>query len=682
MGFGLAIFFGAFLLFQVQPLMGKCILPWFGGGPAVWTACMLFFQVLLLVGYAYAHLLRSWLKPRTQVIVHLFVMAVAAAFLPIAPSAAWKPESPEHPTWRILALLTANVGLPYFLLATTSPLLQAWFSATRPGESPYRLYAVSNAGSLLALVSYPFVVEPSLTLRTQILVWSLGFGLFAIVCGCCAARMWSPTHDDQSPENGGGPTAPRPAAGARILWIALPACGSLLLLAITNQICFDVATVPFLWVLPLTLYLLSYVLCFQSRSWYVRPVFLPLLIVMVQVMVMILWKGEYAPIAIQIAGFSLGLFACCMVCHGELARLKPCPRYLTAFYFCCALGGALGGLFVAVIAPLLFDWYLELHLGIWFCCLLAVVAFWYQRRPRPNWRKLWPTRIANLALLALLLLLGHALRGDVTRRLRGALHATRNFYGVLRVVVYGAGDAQAQYGLVHGRIVQGRQFVSKARRREPTAYFGEESGIGRALLNYPRRSGLRVGIIGLGTGTIAAYGRPGDRYTFYEINPAVARLARTWFTFLDDSQAQCDVVLGDARLSLERQEPQKFDVLALDAFNSDAIPVHLLTREAFDLYLNRHLKPDGVLAAHISNNALHLEPVVRALAEHFEYEVAVIKSRRRWLRRTDTCTWALVTRNRQLLDLEAIREATRPEEAPRRRVLWTDDYSSLLQVLK
>jgi len=691
--YALTIFISAFLLFQVQPLIGKYILPWFGGGPAVWTTCMLFFQVLLLAGYAYAHVVGTRLVQRKQVVVHTLVIAAALLFLPILPSGRWKPEGGDDPIWGILVLLSVGIGLPYFILSTTSPLLQAWFSLTHLGRSPYRLYALSNAGSLLALLSYPFVVEPNLALKTQATVWSLGFGVFAVLCVYCALRTWnvSARNEQLVPEEEAGAAREAqqpPGPGARLLWLALPACGSVMLLAVTNQMCWDVAVVPFLWIVPLSLYLLSFILCFHSERWYIRPVFWALLVLSMVGMTLLLFRGVHVPIQLQVIGFSTGLFVCCMVCHGELARLKPRPRYLTSFYLMVAAGGALGGIFVTLVAPLVFSTYLELHVGMWACCALAMAAFWYQKRPHRYWTRSWWARLCLPAFVLALLVLGEALRREANRTLRGSVSLSRNFYGVLRVMAYCRDDPERfHYTLQHGRILHGTQFVSEPRRRRPITYYAAESGLGLAMLHRPRKSGLRVGVIGLGTGTIAAYGKEGDHISFYEINPEVKRLATSRFTYLAESKAKCDVVLGDARLSLERQGPQHFDVLALDAFTSDAIPVHLLTREAFEIYL-RHLKPDGIIVVHTSNRYLDLLPVVDAMAEHFGLQVAVIhyyETEEDKKVEIYSCTWVLVTRNEQFLQSKAVQAAKgeeEEEEEPRRVSLWTDDYSNLFQILK
>ncbi len=756
--YALTIFVGAFLLFQVQPLLSKIILPWFGGTPAVWTTCMLFFQVMLLGGYTYAHLIATRLSQRKQVVVHLVVLAAALVMLPIAPSARWKPGAVANPTGQILLLLAVCVGLPYFALAATSPLLQAWFSRTHPGRSPYRLYALSNVGSLLALLSFPFVVEPHLSSSVQALAWVCGFSLFAVLCGGCALRTWRVRLE---PREQGAATAATvastaaagrpPGVGRRVMWLLLAACGSVMLLAIPNQMCQDVAVVPFLWVLPLSLYLLSFIICFDNAGWYVRPLFWLWLAAGIVAMVGLLRMGVDAPIQWQIAGFSFGLFGCCMVCHGELVRLKPSPRYLTGFYLMVSAGGALGGVFVSLLAPRIFDAYLELHYGMVACCALAMIAFWIDKGPHHGWPRSWVLRIVVPALViapfvvvlfqpfqhfklvdapvpgkdvlavgagcaavllvlclewwpvgqrggswgwllclpvfaAALLFLGEDLWSQVALTRVGRKAVARNFYGILRVTEYYPDDpARHQYVLMHGRISHGCQLLSEEGRRRPVSYFAEESGIGLTLRHHPRRaaSGLRVGVIGLGVGTIAAYGQSGDVFRFYEINAEVERMARTYFTYLGDSQADCKVILGDGRLSLERElqkgQPQSFDVLILDAFSGDAVPVHLLTREAFEIHL-QHLKPDGVIAVQVTNRYLDLNPVCKALAEQFGMKHILVKTDADDERQTSDSSQVLITRNTEFLGNPVISDAAvEPED--KRAILWTDDYSDLFHIL-
>ncbi|MBN2021276.1 MAG: fused MFS/spermidine synthase [Pirellulales bacterium] len=695
--YALAILLGSFLLFQVQPLVGKYILPWFGGTPAVWTTCMLSFQVLLLVGYAYAHGIATWLRPRRQGMLHLVLLAGSVLLLPITPSDAWKPMGDESPTWRILCLLVASIGAPYVILASTSPLMQSWFSRTEPGRSPYRLYALSNVGSLAALVSYPFLVEPALRLGVQAWSWSIAYGAFVLLCGICAVRICcvkevAPAGAIQETQQ---EPAARPAGVDQLLWLGLSACGSVLLLATTNQMCQEVAVVPFLWVLPLALYLLTFIICFDHERWYHRGVFGPLWILAIGGACAMLAVGVDAKLWLQIAVFSATMFVGCMVCHGEMVRLKPHPRYLTQFYLVIAAGGALGGVFVTLVAPFLFKGFWEYHISLLAGYMLFLAAIHRGRPAKPagedrRWKWIIPVGLVGLAaggLIALGMAEAHA-----------AVVRLRNFYGLLHVSKHtDEVDGKCLNGeylsLRHGRIKHGFQYVDPDKKDWPTSYFGPETGVGMAIRHYPRpqgdgpdRPGLRIGVIGLGVGTLAAYGEPGDHIRFYEINPDVIRLSDEYFSYRRDSRAEVDVVLGDARISLERAlaegKPEGFDILIVDAFSSDAIPMHLLTKECFEIYW-KHLKPEGILAVHISNRNLDLGPVVRAAAAESGHETAWFRTHDDEARGVDAADWILVTSNRTFLDDPAIRKGQTPweEDAPA-PLLWTDDFSNMFQVLK
>ncbi len=696
--YALTIFLSAFLLFQVQPIISKRILPWFGGGPTVWTTCMLFFQVALLLGYLYAHVVGTRLRLKWQVTVHGLVMAGALVFLPIYASQAWKPETPEHPTLRIILLLFATVGLPYFALSTTSPLLQKWFTVANPDARVYRFYSLSNAGSLLALITYPSVIEPTFTGRSQAWWWSAGFGLFVALCGYSAFLAWKTSQrrtDQLDPINqetqndavGGGAarSGERPSVFQFVMWLMLAACASTMLLAATNQICLDVAVVPFLWVLPLGLYLLTFIICFDRERWYYRPVFWPLMVLMCGLLAWYIHAGISASIFTQIAVFALGLFACCMVCHGELVRLKPSPRHLTSFYLMVAAGGALGGIFVAVIAPHVFVLYTELSVGIAASFAVAATVLLYDLRRRSTREKPVPVFsvgvIAAMGFVALVVGLGIT----VVRSHRDCVAVARNFYGVLRVEEYRKKASLHSYALLHGRIVHGVQFTSEDLRRHPTFYYGEQSGAGLTLRSLSRRPALRVGLVGLGAGTLDVYGRPQDHYTFYEIDPNVKKMATTWFTYLSDSKAKWDIVLGDGRLSLERElrngAAHQFDVLVLDAFSGDAIPVHLLTREAFETYMGL-LKPGGVIAVHVTNRHFDLRPVVRGAASKFDLKAVWVSSPEDRTNFTASADWMLVTANEQFLSELAAANRIRQDADSQQPIVWTDDFSNLFQVIR
>lgn len=719
--YGIAIFAAAFLLFQVEPIIAKMILPWFGGVAAVWAVCLVFFQTVLLLGYLYAHLLTSRFSSRTQGRVHAFILLLSLLALRIVPGERWKPAGPEHPALRILLLLCATVGLPFFVLSTTSPLLQAWYAKTRSGARPYRFYALSNIGSLLALVSYPIVIEPWISTSHQALVWSAGFAALLLLCAVIAL----------APHGAGAPREPRPPTevtptvvvsasveqsttrapmSLRLLWLALAACSSALLLAVTNHITQNIASVPFLWILPLSLYLLSFILCFDARGAYHRGVFLRLLGISIGGMAYALAPSFAGlPWKVMIALFCAGFFVCCMFCHGELERLKPAPQHLTEFYLMAALGGAIGAIFVALVAPAIFSGYYELHVGLGFCAILVLIVHYrdpespfYGRKLNVGWLVMAGLVVAAVASLFVM----------AREQPAGTRLSMRNFYGVLRVIDSaepnvplpnpndpdqpGSAARDPRFRkLMNGTIDHGLQFLNPARRREPTTYYGVSSGIGVALraahvapaggtgrlpANEPRL--LNIGAIGLGIGTVATYGRAGDSYTFYEINPLDVNVAREDFTFLRDSPAKISIVLGDARLSLEREQPQNFDVLIVDAFSGDSIPVHLLTREAFQLYF-RNLKPDGLLAVHISNQYLNLEPVVAAAANALGKEAVIVNHEVSVAQGVYPSTWILLGNRNGFLAQAAIEHAGEvlPSHVPPFH-LWTDNYSTLWRVLK
>jgi len=677
--YALTVFVSAFLLFQVQPLIARYILPWFGGGPAVWTSSILFFQVMLLAGYAYAHLSIQRLRPRTQVGVHLVLLAAALIQLPITPADAWKPTGVEHPTARILLLLTASIGLPYLVLSATAPLLQAWFARALPGRSPYRLYALSNLGSLLALVSYPFVIEPLLARSTQTVVWSVTFGLFVVLC--CASAFWGLRA--LGPEGLGAaappdPDEPPPSGGTRVLWLALSACAAVLFLAVTNQITMDVAVIPFLWVLPLGLYLLTFVIAFEHDVWYVRRWFVAALAPALGGAVWFLFRAQIAPIPQQLIVYAAMVFVGCMVCHGELSRLKPHPRYLTGFYLTVALGGALGGAFVALLAPVLFNDHIELHIALIGVAFLALVAMFLDEKSalhRGRRPAVWLGLVAAVAGLAL------ALNSHARGAGEYSVVRSRSFYGVLTVYREAAGRPDEFLSLWHGRVAHGGQFTSPDARRLPITYYAPTSGVAQAFrLLSPERE-RRIGIVGLGVGTVAAFGRSGDYIRLYEINPEVRILADTLFTYLADSPAEIEVVMGDARLSMERDDPQDFDILVLDAFSGDAIPLHLLTREAFETY-DRHLAAGGVIVLLISTFHLDFEPVVRRLADHFGLHAIRIRSPGGRLQNWGS-DWMVLTRDHEWLEAAPFAYVTAPPAgAVESQRLWTDDYTSLFQLMR
>lgn len=694
------IFLSAFLLFQVQPLIGRFVLPWFGGGPAVWTTCMLFFQVTLLGGYAYAHLLSRFLPPRRQAGVHLLVLLASLLFVPLTVAVGWKPVDSSMASGRILAMLAGSVGGPYFVLSATGPLLQSWFTRRMPQRAVYRLYGLSNAGSLLALLTYPLLFEPNFTRLAQASAWSEGYAAFVFACGGCAVVAWrragdAPAGDEaQAPEGAAidaGPPASATGFRELLTWTALSALGSVMLLASTNQLCQDVAVVPFLWVLPLAIYLLTFIICFDRPAWYSPGWCTLLLIVGAAGATASLQRNVALGLPLQIASISLALYAGCMLCHGELVRRKPHPRHLTRFYLAIATGGALGGALVALLAPAIFTGFWEYPLGLAGCCILAALAAW----PDRVWvfRRRWPESTLLLGAACLLLIVFFLARFVVidSGRVGHRLAAERNFYGVLRVYQTQR-DGNDYIEMHQGNVIHGSQFANASQRGLPTTYYGRDSGVGIVLDRFPREahaggeSGpIKVGIIGMGAGTLATYARVGDDYRFYEINPEVESLAREQFHFLGPRAKEITVVLGDARVMLEREwdrgENQRFDVLIVDAFTGDAVPIHLLTRECGQVYA-RHLKPEGVLALHISNHFLDLEPVAAGLAQSMGREAQVLESEGDAARLgTIPSTWIVITGNQKLLAMPGLRSASQAQAQGRAKI-WTDDFSSLWSVMR
>ena len=668
------IFTSAFLLFLVQPLIAKQILPWFGGSAAVWSICMVFFQVALLAGYAYSDWITRHLRVRAQAGLHIALLLASLALLPIVTSARWKPAGTEEPTLWILGLLLTTIGLPYFLLSTTGPLVQSWVSRTPWGAQVYRYFSLSNLASLVSLLAYPVLIEPYSALLQQAWGWSAGYGLFVLLCGGTAlyvARRWGEAvvaaAAAAAPASTGEAARP-PRAGDYLLWLALPALGSWLLLAITNHITQNVAAIPFLWVLPLTVYLLSFVLCFESDRWYRRPLFLPLAAVLLALCAYGLQSDLGTHVKTAIPLYVAGLFVLCMFLHGEMARMRPGPRWLTRFYLMLSLGGALGGVSVGLVAPQVLPAYYELGIGLVLSALVAAVLL----RTR---------RVGAVAALGLAALSAWFLAQQVRSDVRDARHMSRNFYGTLITLdTHRADPADNVRQMYHGSVKHGEQYLVATRRREPTSYYGTSSGIGIALAAAPQRA-RRVGLIGLGAGTLASYGRAGDVYRVYEINPQVFQLADAEFSFLADSHARIERVLGDARLALERESAQAFDVLAVDAFSGDSVPIHLITMQAMDVYW-RHMAPGGVVAFHVTNRMLALAPVVEQIARASGLHAVLIHDEAEQsddLRRTD---WVLVARDPARLAPEVLGATPTAIEPIPGLKPWTDDFNNLFGVLK
>ncbi|HYO25801.1 MAG TPA: fused MFS/spermidine synthase [Lacipirellulaceae bacterium] len=696
----------AWLLFQVQPMVAKRILPWFGGGTAVWTTAMLFFQSALFLGYLYAHGLTRLLAPQRQAPLHVALLAVAAGLsmlVGVIPADAWKPAANGLPALQILVLLAACVGLPYLMLSATAPLIQVWFARANPGRTPYRLYALSNIGSLAALVSYPFLIEPRIGVLQQGVIWSLLFVGFALLCalsGLLALAAGSrpaptdaalrrtpgatPSEAEASPEE--GPPGVRSSKTQRLLWVALPACASVLLLAITAFLCLDITSIPLLWMAPLVVYLLSFILTFESDRWYRRGAWLPALVAF-SFAALFTWHNPQWLAARQmeleatiIAHLGL-LLAAAMVCHGELAALRPPASQLTRFYLSISAGGALGGILTGIVAPLVMSDYFELQLavaGVWI--LLTAIMVTDPASALYDGRHF--ARLAALALLFVALCVGMVMYciGRDASTIAGA----RNFYGVIKVRHRNPDQPELEFRqLANGRISHGVQFLAPDRRRVASQYYHPETGVG-LILAAPATQPRHVGVVGLGVGTLATYANPGDRYRFYDINPQVIKFADEYFTFLADARdrgVQIDVVAGDARLQLEREAPQAFDVLVLDAFTSDAIPAHLLTVEAFAVYFKHLPSRDAVLAVHISNKHLDLALVVQAIAEKFELDAQAVLGQSDQGPAGSESTWLILARPESAIAAQTIGLRPSPEGGGRPPVLWTDDYNNIVDVL-
>ncbi len=659
-------------------MMGRYILPWFGGGPAVWTGCLLFFQTCLLAGYAYAHWLGSITYIRRQVYVHVTLLAASLLLLPIAPRAdLWKSGSGTDPLVRILILLTVTVGGPYMLLSATAPLLQRWFTLGASPKSPWRLYALSNFGSFLALLGYPFVFEPFLRLRTQGWIWSASYVLFVVACAWTAWRV-------RSLGVVGGETVEEAASVAPgiatvLFWLGLSTCGSVLLVATTNQISEDIAVSPFLWVAALAIYLLTFVLAFESDRFYRRTLFAVAAGIAAPVGCILQAVSVGVSLRLQLALYLGVQFVVCMLCQGELARSRPSTRYLTTFYLTIAAGGALGGAFVALVAPRVFHEFSEYPIGLAGACLLGFVG-WLRGGALSQWTS--RNLAVRVPLMALLIGGLTAMVGMGTAGKQGAVASARNFYGILRVMEQ-KDDLGPYRELQHGRTRHGMEYLQPAERDRPTSYYGPHSGIAIALnaLGQPKR---RIAVVGLGTGTLAAWGHAGDSFRFYEINPDVEPIARSWFWFLRDSPARTEVVLGDARVQLGRElaagQSQDFDLIAVDAFSGDSIPMHLLTAECADIY-RRRLAPGGVLALHISNRVLNLDPVARGLAQYLGWTAVQIISDDDPKTGESSSTWVLMTPNERFLEKAGL-AGRHSEWSARAPITWTDDFASLWHVLK
>ena len=668
--YAFAIFWSSCLLFLVEPMAAKRLVPLLGGSAAVWTTCLVFFQTMLLLGYALAHWLASRLSPSRQTLAYLAILVLGLLFsLDVD-----RPLHPDllHPATSVFLLLASMIGIPFLALSASGPLLQAWYARSHARgvalHPPYRLFVLSNFGSLVALASYPAVIEPRATLHTQGVAWCWGLLMYAVVCGAIAWKL----KDDvtAAPRADSSTTAePFPETKRIVLWIALAGCGSVLLCAVTGYLSQNIAAIPLLWIAPLTVYLLSFMLTFHGGRRYPRTLVLLFLVAALGALGYLLWSGKSnLGLNVSIPLFCAALLVCCTFAHGEVYRLRPAAQHSTLFYLCIAAGGAIGAFFVAIVAPQIFSGDYELCCALLVTAVLALITTWRQALPG---RALWLT--AAFALCATTVKYVHDYRENSIVRVR-------NFYGALRVTE-GAVGPNVLRQLYNGTIEHGKQWLQGPMRYTPTTYYAPDSGAGLALSLCCSGSARRIGVIGLGAGTLAAYGRSGDVFRFYEINPLVERLAHQKFTYLSDSHARIEIVPGDARISLAGEPPQNYDVLLVDAFSGDAIPVHLLTAEAVKLYL-RHLRPGGIIAFHVSNRYLALETVVQQEADHAGLHAALIESDDDDSRDEYGASWVLVTGDQSFLAQPTLRANTSRIDTIKGVRLWTDDYNSLLPLLR
>jgi len=665
------IFLSAFLLFLVQPIIAKQILPWFGGSSAVWTTCLVFFQSTLLAGYAYADLTKR-LGQKRQTWLHVALMVVSLVSLPILASEAWKPVGDEEPIGRILLLLTVTIGLPYFLLSTTTPLLQTWYWQRFRSGVPYRLFALSNFASLLALLGFPVLFEPWLDMNALGWGWSAIYACFVVVCAGTGWLSLKALRDNPMPaataQSSADAAATRPSLATQAQWLALSGMGSVMLLAISNHITQNIASVPFMWVVPLSLYLITFILCFDHPRWYVRWLYIGLLVPGLPLMA---WKISSLSLSVAAPLYLVGLFVACMFCHGELARLKPDPRHLSRFYLMMSVGGALGAVLIAIVAPLTLSGYFELNITLVAMALLVMMQL--------NGKQLL------IGVAVVFATSWYATQGML--EYKGEMRVMeRDFYGVVRIRdrEYDGTDYRA---MLHGSIIHGGQLLGDKFKNTPADYFSPTSGYGRmfAALNEIAPGPRRLGIIGLGAGVVAAYGRQGDEIVFYEISPKVIEIEKREFTFLSDTKAKTSVIIGDGRLSLEREAPRGYKVLGIDAFSGDSIPMHLITREAMALYV-RHLAPDGVIMFQATNRYINLMPVIKRLAMEVGMEAVLVSDdptntggASYWNSSTDQ---VIVTRNKALLAHPALKDVMQQISDRKDLPTFTDSHHNLFRILK
>ena len=694
------IFLSAFLLFQVQPLIAKLILPLFGGGAAIWTACLLFFQAFLLLGYLYAHVLSKCKSISTQVVIHSVFLFTSLFFMPIGLKQL-NTFNQLAPLNDILQLLVLSIGVPYFLLSSTGPLVQKWLSyiySSKPNFTPYKLYSLSNIGSLLALLSYPFVFEPLFSLPNQLMYWSAGYILLVVLliafCFQLFTLVSSVSLSARDEKNTTHNTQVTGFTLDWLIWLALSATGVVLLVSITNAMTQNIPPVPFLWILPLSLYLLTFIISFHSPKWYVRWYWYAFFVLSSFAGVLMFFIGSQFDIISQVIIYSAILLSSCMICHGELVKIKPSTERLTLFYLNMSLGGFLGSAFVAFVAQQLFTQFLEFPIALVSVFILFALCVWLTRNGKVN-NNITENKPSSLLatssiVFAMVLVGGFVSLNNQFKE--NTLELSRNFYGLLSVKNVEV-NGQIERRLIDGTTSHGTQSLNQERSLIPMSYYRKDTGVALALEHLFLAPSKNVGLIGLGAGTLATYGNRGDNYTFYELNPNVERMARQYFSYIETSKANVNVIIGDARVTLQNEllkESSKtinnqFDVLVVDAFSGDSVPAHLLTHEAFLLY-TKHMKQQGLLAIHVSNSHLDLTPLVKGLANSIGYQAVYFKTKATESEVTQT-EWIVVTNNKAFLRTAKVKRLTSEwpvniDGSVKADVVWTDNYSNLLSVLK
>jgi hypothetical protein len=670
--FAVVIFLAAFLLFLVEPIVAKQLVPVLGGSAAVWITCLVFFQTALLCAYAYAH----WLARFRQWALHLLLLAATLglavywAFGSIDLS-----SGADHPVTTIFYALTLWIGLPFIALGATSPLLQYWWSRVEAGPVPYKLFALSNLASLLALAAYPSLIEPKFTLHEQRVGWLWGFCFFVALAAGLTLRsrsaISSATPQPADAEVVADPEEVASPTWHKWLWFLLPMGASMQLAAITSFITSNLAAIPLFWILPLSVYLLSIIIAFEY------PRLLPPLIVarsfavmLASTIYMVSRVDVTLPLRLGIAFVLIELFLAGLFLHSQAYLLRPRrASESTMFYLLFAAGGAVGSFVVALVFPAVFSFNYDIAVVCFFTSFLVLACLWHS-----GWavRLLWVTATVIMLFASVRLHFAYE---------QNTLVAVRNFYAALRVKQTNFDDAKLRT-LTNGTIQHGTQiWGTEAQRKTPTTYYAEDSGIGFALRDCCTGRARNIGVIGLGAGTIAAYGRPGDRIRFYEINPAVIPIAQNAFTYIRESAAQISFAVGDARASLAREAPQHFNVLAVDAFSGDAIPLHLLTAQALELF-RHHLAAGGIIAYHISNQHVNLEPAIALLAQNAGMHAVRVSSLASERSGAFGSTWILLSNDPAFFAMPEVAVHSRPAEPRPGLRLWTDDYSSLLPILR